>query len=353
MTSSNAAPREIRFEFTGKAREYFGIWIVNVLLTVITLGIYSAWAKVRRKRYFYGHTQFAGSSFQYLADPVAILKGWLLAVAVFAVYSASIHFYPRSAPVFAIGFVMALPWLIVRSLSFNAHNSAWRHIRFHFERNYREAIKVFIGLSLLIPFTLGFIFPYAAYRQKKFIVDNSSYGGAKFSLQVSPKKFYIAYLKALGLLIVCIAVVFGVSVATVALYGKPAGDDPEQMRQYAQTIGLIVGGAMMSLYLLVLLYLNTIVTNLVWNHTEINANRFHSTLRFGRLLWLYFSGAVTVLLSLGLLAPWARIRLARYRFDNLSMSVQGDLDSFVAKAQAAVGAGGEEVGEFLGVDIGL
>ena len=40
------------FRFTGTAREYFGIWIVNILLTIVTLGIYSAWAKVRRMRYF-------------------------------------------------------------------------------------------------------------------------------------------------------------------------------------------------------------------------------------------------------------------------------------------------------------
>jgi hypothetical protein len=40
-------------EFTGTAGEYFGIWIVNILLTIVTVGFYSAWAKVRRKRYFY------------------------------------------------------------------------------------------------------------------------------------------------------------------------------------------------------------------------------------------------------------------------------------------------------------
>jgi uncharacterized membrane protein YjgN (DUF898 family) len=40
----------IALEFTGCAGEYFRIWIVNVCLSVLTLGIYSAWAKVRRKR---------------------------------------------------------------------------------------------------------------------------------------------------------------------------------------------------------------------------------------------------------------------------------------------------------------
>lgn len=43
------------FRFTGNGREYFRIWIVNTLLTILTLGIYSAWAKVRKKRYIYGN----------------------------------------------------------------------------------------------------------------------------------------------------------------------------------------------------------------------------------------------------------------------------------------------------------
>ena len=51
--------------FTGNAREYFGIWIVNLLLSILTLGIYSAWAKVRRKKYFYQHTLIDGAGFDY------------------------------------------------------------------------------------------------------------------------------------------------------------------------------------------------------------------------------------------------------------------------------------------------
>ena len=57
---ANAPSPVQRFEFTGSGSEYFKIWIVNVLLTIVTLGIYSAWAKVRRLRYFYNNTRFAG-----------------------------------------------------------------------------------------------------------------------------------------------------------------------------------------------------------------------------------------------------------------------------------------------------
>src|SRR5262245_54813734 len=71
-----------RFSFTGSGGEYFRIWIVNMLLSILTLGIYSAWAKVRRLRYFYGNTHLAGSAFEYHGRPIAILKGRLLAFGV-------------------------------------------------------------------------------------------------------------------------------------------------------------------------------------------------------------------------------------------------------------------------------
>src|SRR5437667_1447041 len=89
-----AVPRRLQVEFTGTGGEYFRIWIVNLLLTIVTLGIYSAWAKVRRKRYFYGHTRLDGDPFEYRGNPVAILKGRLLAVAVAAVVYSVSHFAP-------------------------------------------------------------------------------------------------------------------------------------------------------------------------------------------------------------------------------------------------------------------
>ncbi len=52
----------IIFKFHGNASEYFGIWIVNILLTIITLSLYAPWAKVRRLRYFYGNTEFLNAA---------------------------------------------------------------------------------------------------------------------------------------------------------------------------------------------------------------------------------------------------------------------------------------------------
>ncbi len=71
--------------FKGNTAEYFGIWIVNLLLSIVTLGIYSAWAKVRRKKYFYHNTLIENVGFDYHAKPISILKGRLIAFAFFMV----------------------------------------------------------------------------------------------------------------------------------------------------------------------------------------------------------------------------------------------------------------------------
>ena len=68
-----------RFEFSGTGSEYFRIWIVNIMLTILTLGIYSAWAKVRSQRWLHGHTSLADSAFRYHARPLQILIGRVIA----------------------------------------------------------------------------------------------------------------------------------------------------------------------------------------------------------------------------------------------------------------------------------
>ena len=132
-------PREYPFEFHGSAGEYFRIWIVNLFLTIVSFGIYSAWAKVRTERYFARSTRLAGASFDYLANPIAILKGRLLVLGFFSLYSLASTFVPLLSIAFSLAFVVIIPWAIVRSMAFRAHNTAWRGLRFHFDAPYREA----------------------------------------------------------------------------------------------------------------------------------------------------------------------------------------------------------------------
>ena len=66
--------------FEGNTGEFFRIWITNLFLSIITLGIYSPWAKVQNTKYLYQNLVIDGHRFNYIADPIQILKGRLLAI---------------------------------------------------------------------------------------------------------------------------------------------------------------------------------------------------------------------------------------------------------------------------------
>src|SRR5215475_7269273 len=104
------APEPLRF--TGTGSEYFGIWIVNLLLTIITLGIYSAWAKVRRLQYFYRHTELAGSSFDFHGSPTRILVGRILAVVLLFLYKYSVRLHSWFTLVVIVALAIIMPWLL-------------------------------------------------------------------------------------------------------------------------------------------------------------------------------------------------------------------------------------------------
>ena len=194
---SSQGSRTLQFQFHGKAGEYFKIWIVNIALSIITLGIYSAWAKVRTRRYFYGNTSLDGSHFDYLADPLAILKGRMIVFAVILVYLVTVQYLPPVEIFFVLLYMIALPWIIIKSMQFNTRNTAYRNVRFNFDGGLKEAVLIFVGLSILIPFTLGLILPYMMKRYKQYMVENSLFGTTHFEFDATTKSFYGIYFKAL------------------------------------------------------------------------------------------------------------------------------------------------------------
>ena len=137
------------FQFEGSATEYFKIWIVNVLLTIVTLGGYSAWGKVRTESYFYGNTIVNGSSFRYTGDPVKILKGRIISLIVFALFWTLFNYYPSLIIWTLVAACLLFPFVVVASTSFRLRNSMYRNIRFRFDTAYLKAYK-----TLLIPLGL-------------------------------------------------------------------------------------------------------------------------------------------------------------------------------------------------------
>ena len=335
-----------QFEFHGTTGEFFKIWIVNIMLSIVTLGIYSAWAKVRTRQYFYSNTLLMKTPFDYLANPVKILKGRLVAFAVILIYSFSPMISPMLQLAIMILVIPLFPWIIIKALKFNLYNSAYRNIRFHFSAEYLKALWVFIGLPILIAFSLGLAYPYFAKERKKFIIDNSAYGTSQFELSATTSQFYSIYMKTSGVTLLTFVLIAVFSYAFQLLVSFQEND-----------VRFILPALMLLLFVPFLVivygYLYTALANLVINHTHLKQYQFESYLETATMCWLYFSNTLAIIFSLGLLIPWAMIRTARYRISCMSLITDIAPDAFIAAEAERADAIGEELGDLLDIDIGL
>lgn len=345
----NEGSRVYPFQFTGSGGEYFRIWIVNLALSLLTLGIYSAWAKVRRKRYFNNHTLLDGHNFDYLADPIAILKGRLIAFALFALYALAQHSLPWLSLLLLALFFLAMPWIVVRSLQFNARNSSHRGLRFDFQGDLGEAARIFIGWGALMLLSLGLLLPYLLFRKTAFIAGNHVFGATRASFQGRGRSYYGIFMNASLIMLAPLVVIVaaGIVVATLQ-HAAPVG--------LTEMMGLF-GVGLLLFYAVAPIaagYVKARIARLTFIGTRFGALRFAGRHTARGLIALYVSNLLLIVLTLGLYIPWAQVRSARYWLDNLAViGPARGLDGFVAGAGVGVAAAGAEMAEAFNVDLGI
>lgn len=337
------------FEFTGTGSEYFRIWIVNLALTILTLGIYSAWAKVRRMQYFYRNTTLAGNSFDYHGDPKAILKGRLICVVLLVLYevASNIHF---GLGLLMLGILLAgTPWILHRSLCFKLHNSSYRGLRFRFAGTVGGAARAFLMWPLLGYLTLGVLMPRAHREIKAFQHGESRFGSEPFTFNAEVSAFYGIYLKMFGMLLLLIIGFAAVAGGFGALAALTGDGKPGAAAISAIFIGIVLFYVL--LFLVIGPWFSARMQNLVWNHTALGPYALSSHVRARDLLIIYLTNFIAIILTLGFFKPYADIRLARYRLTHMGLAVESSLDEFLATQQQAVTAMGEEAADLFDVDI--
>jgi uncharacterized membrane protein YjgN (DUF898 family) len=332
--------------FSGRGSEYFGIWIVNLALTLITLGIYSAWAKVRRLQYFYRNTTLGGAAFDYHGDPRAILKGRVIGVALLLAYNVSFQFSVIAGVAVAVLLAAVMPVLLMRSLRFRAHYSSWRGLRFGFDGDAKGAYRVFLLWPVATFSTAYLLGPLWHQRLKRYQIDNARFGTAQFSFHAPASAFYRMY--ALIFLTVLLGLIAIVAAVTGLLHAAAGASD-----EGAVLIPVVALFGWLAVFLLVQPYLLGRLQNIVWNHIRLGPHRFESRVRVRRLYAIMLTNLVGVVCTLGLFMPFAAIRLARYRLESVTMLCAGPFDDFIAGRAQDAAAVGEEAADLFDVDIAL
>jgi uncharacterized membrane protein YjgN (DUF898 family) len=333
-----------KFSFHGDAREYFRIWIVNTLLTLLTGGLFAAWAKVRKRRYLRGSTSLMGHRFDYRANPVRILFGNIVVAVMFLAYMVVGEVYPWvRVGAFGLG-VILVPWIVIRSLAFNAHNTSYRGMRFYFHQTYGMAALTYLAQAVVTLLTLGIYYPAWVRNQREFAIGNHRLGDAFFHFEGKSGPFYVAYLVA-GAMVFGAAMVGGMLTTGLLAINHHKVATRTELVPFFAIYGFVLFVAKQ--------YIFARLFNQVWNHTRLDAHRFRANLDTGRWLGLQLVNLGAIIISVGLLYPWAVIRSTTYALGSLRLETAGPIEKIGRLGNDEGSALGETAGEFIGMDFGL
>jgi len=348
------------FEFKGSGSEYFRIWIVNIALTILTLGIYSAWAKVRANRYMYANTYLNGSNFEYNADPIRILIGRIIVVSIYALFVlfSQYLFMFEVAGGIALLAIIAMPWLVRQAVSFKLRNTSYRNVPFRYEGKVSSFYVFFLVHIFLNIITLMLIFPYTYVKFKKLIIDNAHYGDGDFKFSGGTGDSYAIYIQVFiwsTLFIAGVVMVLGLITAGLAsLFGNSLSNLQENIDP--DLIGAIIAGGAFLVYVPFIFWYkgfsDAYFSNFIRDKTSLNNSPLKGQMKAFKLGVISATNALAIFFSLGLLYPWAQIRYLRYKLEHTSFACE-DFDQFQSHGYVTGGTVGEEMVDFFDIDIGL
>lgn len=381
--------------FVGSGSEYFRIWVVNLLLTLVTVGIYYPYAKVRRLKYFHGATEVAGNPLSFHANPHAMLRGYLLVALMLGAYTLAGRFSPAAGLVAFVILAALWPALWHSSLRFRLANTGWHGLRLRFTGERRGAYAALapgfalaflllagglwlqpegvagsnpdaqpqppdatavMVVGLALPLLMLLASPALLWLLRSYQHRHYALASQSTRFDVTAGAFYKLGLRMAGVGFLAMLLV-GVVVGLVMAWWRPwaAIDGSGTDKGWVMAMGVFIGLATtFMVYLVVWPWLTARTQNLVWNGTRTHALRFDSRLRFAPLLRLTLKNWLLIVLTLGLYFPFAAVATARMRLQAVEVLTTADPDALAASdTPHDEAAAGDAAGDLLGLDIGL
>jgi uncharacterized membrane protein YjgN (DUF898 family) len=305
--------------FHGSAAALAGLAVTNVLLILLTLGVYYFWAKTRMRRYVLGETELAGDRFAYHGTGRELLIGFARGVGVMlvpllllsvlpAVYGAPAPVRRSLATLLWLLGVLLMPVAMVGARRYRLSRTSWRGIRFSFRGRVRDFVQLFVVGNVLSSITLGLYYPIYLTHRQKFMVSNSWFGSRTFDFDGRGRELLWPFVRMLLLIL--------------------------------PTLGLSW------------FWFSARRHRFFTEHTRFGAARFASTIRGGPLAWLQITNFLALVCTLGLAWPWTAAR--SLHFTNRNLTLVGDLDLAAIRQDAqAASATGEALSGLLDADFGV
>lgn len=392
-------------EFTGSGGEYFRVWIVNVLLSIITLGIYTPWARRRTAQYFYSHTLVAGSPLEFTAQQRKMVMGFVLLMLITLAYNIAANTGQDAAVgVLLLTGAVLSPLIWGSAMRFRLGATRWRGLRLQFTANWKEVyiaswplfalalvwFGVFFGMQLLSPelaevlqevekeaarpkmpsFTpamgvlllLGMVltvlcFIRLEYNYKSLLVLKAQVGAEKGRWKPVYMDFVKVWLATVAVFILCV-------VGFSALIGILAGSSIALVASQSSRLGLwmfviIIVSIFAGIFMLILAsaparaYREARMFQLMWNNIGVSqVARFKCHLKSGSYVGLRIKNMLLTLLTLGLYRPFARVSEYRMKCESVTLHVKGGVEQVAgAMVRKQQGGLGDALADAAGLDL--
>lgn len=309
-----------QISFHGEGSKLFGIYIVNLLLTVVTLGFYYPWAKAAILQYLYQETEFEGSRFTFHGTGKEMFIGFIKAVGIFVViYTFLIACVLSQNPTimgFGIlisyaAFILLIPIAIHGAAKYRASRSSWRGIHFGYRGDRKEFLQEFIIGALITISTMGIYYFWFIVKIRKYIFEHLRFGDITFSYHGGGTDYFRLNLKG-----------FFLTFITLGIYSFWFAKD-----------------------------LFAFFVNNIQMHQDGKPVTFRSSATAGAYFKLVAGNLLIIFFTLGFGIPWAYVRAMNFIFSNIIIEGDLDLDAIQQTEMDYRDATGEDISDMM--DIGL
>jgi uncharacterized membrane protein YjgN (DUF898 family) len=318
MEQSYNERRQVTFH--GEGAKLFGIYIVNILLTFFTLGLYYPWAKAAMLKYLYEETEFEQSRFTFHGTGREMFVGFIKAIGIIlAIYCVLFLAILSNKPaviligmlIFYGALLLLIPVAIHGSLRYRMSRSSWRGIHFGYRGDLKEFVRVFVIGSLITIFTLGIYSFWLIIEIRKYIFKHLRFGNLTFSYEADGGTFFVLHLKGYFLLVI--------------------------------TLGIYSFWYVRDLF-------NYYIDN-IRMYQDDKKLTFRSNATAGGYFKLIVGNILIILFTLGLGTPWAIVRTLNFVFSNIVIEGALDVNAIRQTEESYKDATGEDLADMI--DIGL
>lgn len=316
LAATPATEETYRFGFHGQGGPFFFLLLKNVLLTMITVGIYAPWAKAERRKFLWSNVEIHGQRLVFTGTGYEIFIAYLKLAACYAVafgvltlaekFSAGV----RVGALLLVGIpaLILVPYAIYWSRAYLLSRTQWRGIRFGLVAGAGPYARTFVGGYLLTIITLGIYGPFWANNLRRVMTNNTRLGSEPFHYDGVGKEVFWIMLK--GMLL---------SLITLGIY---------------------------------LFWMHAALQRYYLQHTTFNGARGDFQVTGGTFFGLNLLNVLGTTLTLGLAFPWISVHMIRTILAGVSFKGQIDF-ARISQNAAVTGAGGDVLANALDVGLGI